>query len=140
MHIISRNSPSDHNDDNFGDGKSDDEISEDDFEDTNDNDEFHQGGNHIRRVNEDVENEYQYDSESSICPLTHEPIVIPAKTIFCQHNQCFDLMAYITTSCHTGLWICPVCDIDGGPFNLIIYQPVDKHLHNFYDVLDFIGE
>ncbi|EAL67163.1 hypothetical protein DDB_G0280723 [Dictyostelium discoideum AX4] len=32
--------------------------------------------------------------------------------------------AFIKNSCRTGCWECPVCGIDGGPFNLIIdFQP-----------------
>ncbi|KAM9968317.1 hypothetical protein ACTFIW_002755 [Dictyostelium discoideum] len=75
---------------------------------------------------------------SLICPITQETIVIPAKTTFCTHNQCFDLKGYITHSCHTGRWVCPICDIEGGPLNLRIDLRFEKYLH-FYRLSDFDG-
>jgi len=47
------------------------------------------------------------------CPLTRERLQVPARGRQCQHLQCFDLEAYISTSLRAAFhrrWRCPVCD------------------------------
>ncbi|OHT16580.1 MIZ zinc finger family protein [Tritrichomonas foetus] len=43
------------------------------------------------------------------CPITGAPIEIPAKGLQCNHQQCFDLVSYITLSQALNRWVCPVC-------------------------------
>ncbi|KAM9968311.1 hypothetical protein ACTFIW_002749 [Dictyostelium discoideum] len=117
------------------------EMSEDDSDDSGGNDD-HQGGNLVNQVNEKVEGQQIAGQDSIyfdlpnnvpiplICPITQETIVIPAKTMFCKHNQCFDLNGYITHSCNTGRWICPFCLTETGPFNLIIDILFEDFLNN----------
>ncbi|KAM9993052.1 hypothetical protein ACTFIY_010503 [Dictyostelium cf. discoideum] len=130
------------------DGEWDGEMSEDDSDDNDGNGDHHQRGN---QVNDEVGNGNQNDSDRKInhpmeensngiplidnsipliCPFTKESIVIPAKTMFCKHDQCFDLDGYIINSCITGHWICPFCSTETGPFNLIIDIRFEHFLQN----------
>ncbi|KAN0028500.1 hypothetical protein ACTFIV_010345 [Dictyostelium citrinum] len=88
---------------------------------------------------EDIYFEFvHYVAMSLRCPLTQDRIYIPAKTINCEHNQCFDLKGFIINSCITGRWLCPVCDIDGRPFNLIIDLVYEKQINAYHGVEGFI--
>lgn len=45
------------------------------------------------------------------CALTTEKLNYPARGIFCQHFQCFDLKNFImmTSSSSNPRWVCPIC-------------------------------
>jgi hypothetical protein len=43
------------------------------------------------------------------CPLAYTRMSIPAKGKNCQHQQCFDMSAYVQFSMRQQLWHCPIC-------------------------------
>ncbi|XP_030621891.1 zinc finger MIZ domain-containing protein 2-like [Chanos chanos] len=44
------------------------------------------------------------------CPITYQPIQIPARGLDCRHIQCFDLESYLQLNCERETWRCPVCN------------------------------
>lgn len=50
------------------------------------------------------------------CPITHCRMRTPARGRKCQHLQCFDLTAFLSTNKNIPVfnkrWACPVCDLD----------------------------
>ncbi|KAM9958979.1 hypothetical protein ACTFIR_000030 [Dictyostelium discoideum] len=120
------------NNEDGGDGEWDGDDSSDDSDNYDDT---YQGENHVEEEEEEEELErdqvypLDYIREQSYrfpvmvpidCLLTKKKLIIPAKFVFCQHFQCFELRAFIKNSCRTGCWKCPVCSIGGDPFKLII--------------------
>ncbi|KAM9968390.1 hypothetical protein ACTFIW_002828 [Dictyostelium discoideum] len=108
---------------------------EDSSDDSDNYDDTHQGENHVEEEEEGeelesdqvypldyiIEQSYRFPVMVPIdCLLTKKKLIIPAKFVFCQHFQCFELRAFIKNSCRTGCWKCPVCSIGGDPFKLII--------------------
>ncbi|KAN0030751.1 hypothetical protein ACTA71_009394 [Dictyostelium dimigraforme] len=70
--------------------------------------------------------------------LIQDNITIPAKTIFCQHNECFDLRGYLIYSCVTGTWNCPVCHVAGKPPQLVINFVLERHIKKNKELDGFI--
>ncbi|CAH1738758.1 unnamed protein product [Aphis gossypii] len=48
-------------------------------------------------------------SFSLICPLSKVRMKIPAKSIYCDHLQCFDVSTFILMNEKKPTWICPTC-------------------------------
>ncbi|KAM9949910.1 hypothetical protein ACTFIT_011135 [Dictyostelium discoideum] len=134
---IRNNDDYNQNNEDGSDGEWDGE-SEDSSDDSDNYDDTHQGENHVEEEEEEeLEREQVYSRKYELelanpfpvmvpidCLLTKKKLVTPAKSVFCQHFQCFELRAFIKNSCRTGCWECPVCGIDGGPFNLIIDRDI----------------
>lgn len=59
-----------------------------------------------------------------VCPLTRMVPDIPARGTYCQHVQCFDLLAYIVLQekIKTNKWHCPIC------FGLVLRITVDEYM------------
>ena len=57
----------------------------------------------------DQKEHFLFNEIAAICPITGQQIEIPSKGINCKHDQCFDLVSYITTSQALGIWMCPIC-------------------------------
>ncbi|KAN0025544.1 hypothetical protein ACTFIU_001821 [Dictyostelium citrinum] len=118
----------------YNDYYSDEDEDEDEYED-----EEEEEDDDDERDWEDIYFEFiHYVAMSLRCPLTQDRIYIPAKTINCEHNQCFDLKGFIINSCITGRWLCPVCDIDGRPLNLIIDLVYEKQINAYHGIEGFI--
>ncbi|KAL4104149.1 hypothetical protein QTP88_019462 [Uroleucon formosanum] len=47
---------------------------------------------------------------SFICPLSKVKIKIPAKSIHCDHIQCFDAETFILLNKKNPKWMCPICN------------------------------
>lgn len=47
---------------------------------------------------------------SLVCPLGKIKIKIPAKSVNCNHLQCFDASTFILMNEKKPTWLCPVCD------------------------------
>lgn len=43
------------------------------------------------------------------CPLSYVRIKYPAKSIYCQHLQCFDGLSYLHLQEQVPTWTCPIC-------------------------------
>ena len=52
---------------------------------------------------------FPFSEIGALCPITGRMISIPARGVNCMHQQCFDLLSYITTRQAIGLWSCPIC-------------------------------
>jgi len=50
-------------------------------------------------------------SFSLLCPLGKKRMEIPAKSIHCDHLQCFDARIFLLTNEKKQTWKCPICDI-----------------------------
>jgi len=50
-------------------------------------------------------------SFSLLCPLGKKKMEIPAKSIYCDHLQCFDARIFLLMNEKTQTWKCPICDI-----------------------------
>ena len=46
---------------------------------------------------------------SGICPLTRKILVHPARSVKCQHPECFDLTGFLAYAYQYNNWICPIC-------------------------------
>ena len=59
-----------------------------------------------------------------VCPLTRMVPDIPARGTYCQHVQCFDLLAYVVLQekTKTNKWHCPIC------FGLVLRITVDEYM------------
>ncbi|XP_026819312.1 E3 SUMO-protein ligase gei-17-like [Rhopalosiphum maidis] len=44
-----------------------------------------------------------------LCPINKSKMELPAKSVKCNHLQCFDLEAYISLNRIKDTWICPIC-------------------------------
>jgi len=44
------------------------------------------------------------------CPVGLTRLATPAKGAFCTHQQCFDLMNYLSMNARTPNWTCPICN------------------------------
>lgn len=54
--------------------------------------------------------DYNTDSKmSGICPLSRKIITTPARSIKCEHNECFDLTAFLSFAYRNNAWNCPIC-------------------------------
>jgi len=49
-------------------------------------------------------------SFSMLCPLGKKRIEIPAKSIHCNHLQCFDVRIFLSMNEKNPKWKCPICD------------------------------
>lgn len=43
------------------------------------------------------------------CPLTYSRMKFPAKSIYCQHIQCFDCLSFLQLQEQIPTWTCPIC-------------------------------
>jgi len=57
----------------------------------------------------DQRDHFVFSEVAAICPITGQQIETPSKGANCNHEQCFDLVSYITTCQALGFWICPIC-------------------------------
>lgn len=48
---------------------------------------------------------------SLLCPLGKKRMEIPAKSIHCDHLQCFDVKIFLLMNEKKSTWKCPICDI-----------------------------
>lgn len=69
--------------------------------------------------------QFQFNEIAAMCPITGQPIEIPSRGINCQHENCFDLYAYITTRQGLGVWNCPICG-QPTPINELIVGTVQQ--------------
>lgn len=54
----------------------------------------------------------EFEAESpmtGVCPLSKKVMRIPARSIKCEHNGCFDLTAFLSFACRNNNWNCPIC-------------------------------
>ncbi|XP_025203206.1 E3 SUMO-protein ligase PIAS2-like [Melanaphis sacchari] len=52
-----------------------------------------------------------HDIFSLICPLSKTRMKLPAKSIYCNHLQCFDAKTFIIMNEKKATWKCPICKI-----------------------------
>ncbi|OHT09405.1 hypothetical protein TRFO_21620 [Tritrichomonas foetus] len=50
-----------------------------------------------------------FGGEWGFCPISHSLINVPVRGINCDHKDCFDLHAFISSSLCTRIWKCPIC-------------------------------
>lgn len=51
-------------------------------------------------------------------------IQTPCRSFNCKHNQCFDLLSWLSFNQSTPQWVCPICEVDIGTINAV---GVDKY-------------
>lgn len=77
-------------------------------------------GQHIHLLStiEKIKEEYTHGDDdlevatSSLslkCPLTYSRMKFPAKSIYCQHIQCFDCLSFLQLQEQIPTWTCPIC-------------------------------
>lgn len=105
---IRNNDDYNQNNEDGSDGEWDGE-SEDSSDDSDNYDDTHQGENHVEEEEEEeLEREQVYSRKYELelanpfpvmvpidCLLTKKKLVTPAKSVFCQHFQCFELRVFI---------------------------------------------
>ena len=64
------------------------------------------------------------------CPISYTRMKYPAKSIRCQHLQCFDALWFLHSQLQIPTWQCPVCQVAITFDRLAICQYVDDILHS----------
>ncbi|PAV21924.1 miz zinc finger [Pyrrhoderma noxium] len=54
------------------------------------------------------------------CPLSYTRISVPCRSDKCVHSQCFDAISWYSMMEQTTTWLCPVCDKQVNPEELIV--------------------
>ncbi|KAJ3443995.1 zinc finger miz domain-containing protein [Anaeramoeba flamelloides] len=70
------------------------------------------------------------------CPLSRQPIKVPARSKKCSHLQCFDLGNFLLHSENTQTWRCPICRQQAKLEDLLI----DGYLKNAFEKNRLYGE
>ena len=63
----------------------------------------------IKEINQ--KEKFNISDNFVLCPITGRPIITPSKSIYCNHEECFDLIPFITSRQAIGEWFCPICSI-----------------------------
>ncbi|EAY13873.1 MIZ zinc finger family protein [Trichomonas vaginalis G3] len=82
---------------------------------------------------------FYFSEVSAICPITGQQIEIPAKGVDCHHDNCFDLIPYLTTRQALGVWTCPICGCSLPLQDLrvgTIQQTQDASFENVWGITD----
>ncbi|KAJ3443549.1 zinc finger miz domain-containing protein [Anaeramoeba flamelloides] len=75
------------------------------------------------------------------CPLSFKKIKIPARSKFCKHLQCFDLLQFLQYTKCTNNWACPFCRLNINFKELIIDEfiqdiiEINNGKHQFVSIL-----
>lgn len=79
---------------------------------------FHGQHIHLLSTIDKIKEEYTHGDDdlevatSSLslkCPLTYSRMKFPAKSIYCQHIQCFDCLSFLQLQEQIPTWTCPIC-------------------------------
>lgn len=78
----------------------------------NDNDRFFLALETKQKVKEFLKNsgkDLKTYNLTLLCPINESKMKLPAKSVKCNHLQCFDLQAFIYSNKINPIWLCPIC-------------------------------
>ncbi|OHT16292.1 hypothetical protein TRFO_13300 [Tritrichomonas foetus] len=66
----------------------------------------------IKEIVQEIEQKgcFEFKEVAAICPISGAQIEVPSRGLNCNHEECFDLLPYITACQAMTMWICPICN------------------------------